>query len=86
MARFGTDAQCIDAICKARWPRGFECPGCGAMRHFRLSSGLFQCQDCRKQTSPTAGTIFQGTKLPLTVWFQAMHLLTQGKHSVSALP
>lgn len=25
------------------------------------------------------------TKLPLTVWFQAMHLLTQGKHSVSAL-
>jgi transposase-like protein len=47
--------------------------------------GLFQCQDCRHQTSPTAGTIFQGTKLPLTVWFQAMHLLTQGKHSVSAL-
>jgi hypothetical protein len=29
--------------------------------------------------------MFQGTKLPLTVWFQAMHLLTQGKHSVSAL-
>jgi transposase-like protein len=29
--------------------------------------------------------MFQGTKLPLTAWFQAMHLLTQGKHSISAL-
>jgi len=85
MARFGTEAQCTLAVCKARWPRGFECPGCGSTRHCRLSSGLFQCQDCRKQTSPTAGTIFQGTKLPLTAWFLAMHLLTQGKHSVSAL-
>jgi transposase-like protein len=60
-------------------------PECGSIRHCRLSRGLFQCQECRKQTSPTAGTIFQNTKLPLTVWFQAMHLLTQVKHSVSAL-
>lgn len=85
MARFGTEEQCIEAVCKARWPHGFECPECGSVRHCRLARGVFQCQDCRKQTSPTAGTIFQGTKLPLTVWFQAMHLLTQGKHSVSAL-
>ena len=85
MARYGREDQCIEAVCKARWPHGFECPECGSNRHCRLSKGLFQCQDCRKQTSPTAGTLFQGTKLPLTVWFQAMHLLTQGKHSVSAL-
>ena len=85
MARYSTEEQCIEAICKARWPQGFVCPECGSTRHCRLSRGLFQCQVCRKQTSPNAGTIFQGTKLSLTVWFQAMHLLTQGKHSVSAL-
>ena len=85
MARYGTENQCVEAICKARWPQGFICPECGSVRHCRLARGAFQCQDCRHQTSPTAGTIFQGTKLPLTVWFQAMHLLTQGKHSVSAL-
>jgi len=33
----------------------------------------------------TSGTIFQATKLPLTRWFLAMHLLTQAKNSVSAL-
>jgi len=85
LAAYGTEERCVEAVCKARWPQGFVCCECGSTRHCRLSRGLFQCQDCRHQTSPTAGTIFQGTKLPLTLWFQAMHLLTQGKHSVSAL-
>ena len=83
---YGTEQQCFQAVCKARWPDGFSCPDCGSKRHCRISRGhLFQCQDCHKQTSAMAGTIFQGTKLPLTVWFQAMHLLTQGKRCVSAL-
>jgi len=86
MATYGTEGQCVEAVCKARWRDGFVCPECGSTRHCRIArGGHFQCIDCRKQTSPTAGTIFQGTKLPLTVWFMAMHLLTQGKHSVSAL-
>jgi hypothetical protein len=38
-------------------------------------------------TTPTvtAGTIFDATKLPLTCWFVAMHLMTQAKNNVSAL-
>ena len=39
----------------------------------------------REQTTVTCGTIFQATKLPLTRWFLAMHLLTQAKNNVSAL-
>jgi hypothetical protein len=31
------------------------------------------------------GTIFEATKLPLTTWFLAMHLMTQAKNNVSAL-
>ena len=38
--------------------------------------GLYQCNRCKKQTSPTAGTIFHATKLPLTLWFAAIHLIT----------
>ena len=33
----------------------------------------------------TAGTIFDSTKLPLTVWFQAIYLMTQDKKGVSAM-
>src|SRR6516162_3503199 len=34
---------------------------------------LLQCQRCRYQTSLIAGTVLQGTKLPMRVWFRAMH-------------
>jgi hypothetical protein len=33
MARYGAEEQCIEAICKARWPNGFQCPECGSTRH-----------------------------------------------------
>ena len=46
---------------------------------------IFQCRGCRKQTTLTEGTIFHSTKLPLTIWFQAMYLLTQNKNNVSTL-
>ena len=39
----------------------------------------------RNQSSVLSGTIFLATKLPLTRWFLAMHLLTQSKNNVAAL-
>ena len=45
----------------------------------------WQCASCRHQCSVISGTIFEATKLPLTRWFLAMHLLTQAKNNVSAL-
>lgn len=45
----------------------------------------WQCHRCRTQTTVTAGTIFHHTKLPLSRWFLAMHLMTQAKNNVSAL-
>ena len=69
-----------------RWPNGFLCPHCGHDRFCQLSSGkLQQCNRCHRQTSITAGTIFDSTKLPLTVWFQAIYLMTQDKKGVSAM-
>ena len=46
---------------------------------------LFQCCGCRRQTSATAGTIFQDTRLPLTLWFRAMWYVTSAKNGVSAV-
>lgn len=84
--RFGTEEQCISALAGSRWPDGFECPDCGSREFHRLRARpLFQCAICRHQASVTAGTIFHGTRLPLQLWFLALHLLTQGKHGVSAL-
>jgi hypothetical protein len=45
----------------------------------------FQCNVCHHQASVIAGTLFEGTKLALTVWFLAIYLISQAKTGLSAL-
>jgi hypothetical protein len=45
----------------------------------------FQCIGCRHQASVTAGTMMEHSKLPLTTWFLAIHLISQVKTGISAL-
>jgi hypothetical protein len=88
MNRYGTEQQCEEALMTSRWPKGFACPGCGSSAHttFRREGLLYlQCSACRHQCSVIVGTIFEHTKLRLTQWYLAMHLLTQSKNNVSAL-
>ena len=88
MDRYGSEDQCEEVLMASRWPDGFVCPRCGAGGHttFRREGLLYlQCSTCRHQCSLIVGTIFENTKLELTQWFLAMHLLTQSKNNVSAL-
>lgn len=83
---YGAEDQCNQALFGWRWPRGFICPNCHSTRYCELKCRkLYQCIGCHQQTSLTSGTIFESTKLPLTKWFLAMHLLTQSKNGLSAL-
>ena len=83
---FGTEEQCRTALVRLRWPDGFVCPCCGHREHCVLAGrGLYQCNRCKKQTSPTAGTIFHATKLPLTLWFAAIHLIVTAKNGISSV-
>ena len=85
---YGTEGQCEQALEAIRWPNGFGCPRCGHAVHCVLRDGVrkvFQCNACRHQASLIAGTVFQGTKLPLTIWFLAIYLISQAKTGLSAL-
>ena len=84
--QYGTEEQCRAMVIASRWPHGFECPACGATRHCVVTTRrLYQCAKCRRQTSPTAGTIFASTHLPLRLWFRAMYHLTQTKQGISSV-
>jgi len=85
MAWFSTDADCLDYLEWLRWPGGFVCPDCGHARGWRLGDGRFECSGCGGRTSVTAGTIFDRTRTPLTVWFTACWLFSIGKGGISAL-
>ena len=84
-AWFRSDADCLDYLEWLRWPAGFVCPGCGHAGGWRLADGRFMCSGCGRRTSVTAGTIFDRTRTPLTVWFTACWLFAAGKDGISAL-
>jgi len=83
-AWFRTDADCLDYLEWLRWSSGFSCPDCGH-GGWRLGDGRFMCSECGGRTSVTAGTIFDRTRTPLTVWFTACWLFATGKDGISAL-
>ena len=84
---FSDEASCAAFMFKRRWPDGFVCPACGKGRFAALKSRprLFECLDCGRQTSVTAGTALHRSKLPLTTWFCASHLMTTHSNGMSAL-
>jgi len=84
-AWFRTDADCRDYLDWLRWPAGFVCPGCEHRGSWYLGDGRYKCSACGRRTSVTAGTIFDRTRTPLTVWFTACWLFASGKDGVSAL-
>jgi hypothetical protein len=86
-ALYGTEEQCISVVFKMRFPQGFICEECGHSDGYReLKNGrVMVCNHCYHRTFLTAGTIFQDSKLPLTKWFLAIHLLTKDKQGISAL-
>ena len=84
-AWFRTDADCRDYLEWLRWPEGFVCPRCGHEGGWRLDDGRFMCPACSTRSSVTAGTIFDRTRTPLTVWFTACWLFATGKDGISAL-
>jgi transposase-like protein len=86
ITHYGTEEQCRQALFQWRWPQGYVCPECGSSSSCTLKTrAVYQCNRCHYQHSLISGTIFSVTKLPLTTWFLAIHLLTQAKTGLSAL-
>ena len=84
-ARFSTEESCRDYLFQLRWPEGFRCPRCRHEKAWPIGTTLFQCAKCGYRTSVIAGTIFQDTHKPLTMWFRAIWWVTSQKNGASAL-
>jgi transposase-like protein len=94
--KFSSDEQCLVYIAKMRWPNDVvRCPECGAKEVKRVErkadsknrrKWFYLCleKSCHNQFTPTSGTIFHDTHLPLIVWFQAITLMLNAKKGISA--
>lgn len=98
-AGFMTDEQqAFDQLIAMRWPKGPVCPFCKHTKVYRMIRKgrtrpgqkaeaplrrLLKCAECRKQFSPSVGTIFEDSHLPLTTWMNAIYLICSSKKGIS---
>jgi len=83
-AWFDEDWKCLDYLDWLRWPEGFVCPHCASVVGWRLADSRWKCGGCDRKVSATAGTIFDKTRTPLTVWFATAWRMVGDKVGVSA--
>jgi transposase-like protein len=88
--QFTDETKAREYLEAIRWPNGPVCPHCGSMDGaYRLDGAahrpsLLKCKDCREQFSVTVGTVFERSKIPLTKWVLATHLLCSSKKGISS--
>ena len=93
--QFNSNDKCLDYLEAMRWPSGVACISCGSLKVSRITretksknkrTRIYQCleKECKHQFSPTAGTIFHDSHLPLEKWFMAIAIICEAKKGVSA--
>lgn len=89
-AAFTDDNVAREAIEALMWPDGPVCPHCGSLEKLgrvegkSARPGLYYCGACKSQFTVTVGTIFERSKVPLSKWWFAIHLLASSKKGMSA--
>ena len=85
---FPHDDACAKYLENLRWPEAFACPKCGVIGEpyrFAARPGVLRCRSCKSNVSLTAGTVMQGTHMPLSTWFWAAYLMTTQTPGQSAM-
>jgi transposase-like protein len=90
--RFTDETAAREALEAVVWPNGPTCPHCGnadanmiaKLETKSVRPGLHYCNECAKQFTATVGTVFERSKIPLTKWWLAMHLIGSSKKGISS--
>ena len=83
-AQFPNDDACLQAILERRYGKAEACPECGVVGKLTKITGrrAYACKEgCH--IYPCAGTIFEHSSTPLSLWFHAMYLMTATRNGVS---
>lgn len=87
MAVYSDEQKCREYMEQMRWGGNPTCPFCGRNNPYKLKDGkTYRCKasGCRKDFTVTVGTIFENSKVKLSVWMAALYLCTGHKKGVSS--
>lgn len=85
---FPDESACAAYLEHARWSSEFICPNCktsGEPYRYSTRPGVLCCRSCRRETRLTAGTVMEGTRTPLSVWFWGAYLISSQTQGMSAV-
>ncbi|MBP1992477.1 IS1595 family transposase [Paenibacillus eucommiae] len=85
---FDSEETCSKALFTAKWPEGFRCPRCGYSHAYTIISRrlpLYECRDCRHQTSLISNTVIEGSRTSLMKWFLAFFLIARTDQGTNAV-
>jgi hypothetical protein len=83
---FPDEAACRIYLRNKREEEGLVCKACGCPKHYWYENKqVWRCATCASSTNLRAGTIMEKSKMPVKVWFMAIHLMTSTKKAFSAL-
>jgi len=89
-AHLNDEHAAYEHLAKIRWPEGPVCVHCQSTKIYTLKASgeskrmVLKCAACRKKFSPTVGTIFERSHIPLNKWFMAFQLMASSKKGMSA--
>jgi transposase len=83
---FPDDAACLAWLVDYLYPDGIFWEKCGKItpHHAMKTRKSYSCESCGHHVHPTAGTIFHKSSTPLTLWFEAIFLMTATRSGISA--
>ena len=88
MERFPSHESCISLLEDVRWGEHPQCPYCESDKVARKKEGgkigRWNCHSCKSSFNVLAGTLFQGTKIPLPKWFLAIVLMVTAEKNLSS--
>jgi len=88
VANFKDERTCYEFLEQRLWKGKPVCPYCGNTRVYRTADyRRFKCSDkknCNNKFSVLVGSMFEGTKIPLSSWFAAIYIATAHKKGISS--
>ena len=88
MKRFDCQEDYINCLEEIRFKEQPYCPHCCSLEVARKREneivGRWNCYTCGSSFSVVSGTLFQWSRYPLEIWFNAINLMLRSKNSLSS--
>jgi hypothetical protein len=84
--RFYQDEECYKYLADIKWENGYICKKCGCNEFYHgLKPYSRRCLKCKYDESPTSGTMFDRSKIPIHIAFHIAFRLCTKKKGMSSL-